>query len=585
MRPLIGAGLWLGLVAGALDGVTIVRENPATFGSALESVRFVAAAMALYGGFGGLVGIGAGAWRARTGHPRPSTLAALAVAFGLFAWAGVRVHVRWFFGEPILSLPSLLANVALLGGASLVAWGLRPLRRRFAEGMARRGALRAAGAVLLVVATVTAAPRMARPRPPRVERAASDARDVLLVTLDTTRADHLSCYGYPRGTSPALDRLARRGTIDVLWSAIPLTNPSHCSLLTGLPPRSHGVRNNGTALPDSVPTIVEALAADGFHCGAFVSGIPLKSALSGLGKGFATYDDAFSVFERVHPMLTSLALVRVADRVLPGDLLERRAEHTVDAAIAWLAETPSPRFLWVHLFDPHTPYRAAPPLVHRFARESADWTAEGRPVTTWPVADYDAELRGTDHAVGRLLRAFADVAPDGVACVTADHGEGLLQHGELTLGALLHEEDLDLPWIVGDAAAAATGAAARGTGARPPRAATDVAGLLLALAHREPPPPPGAGPAVSETFPPEGRGRRTAMVGVLPDGRIGKTLTDWDREETVAFDLTADPGETRPGPASGTEWAGLRPAGPDRGPEASLDPEVERRLRALGYVH
>ncbi len=585
MWAVTATGLAAGVVAGLLDGASIVRENPASVPGAAAAVRFVACSTALYGLAGGAAGFLAGMSRALTGRPRPGTVAGLALALGLFLWCGVRVHVRWFFGEPILSPGSLAANAGLLAGATLIALLLRAPLRAFASWSASRTGLRVTGSALFLACAVAAAPTVARGPAPEPRRAPAGARDVLLVTLDTTRADHLSVFGYPRGTTPWIDRHARLGGVDVLWATVPLTNPSHCSLLTGLSPRAHGVRNNGTALGEDVPTIVESLAAEGFRCGAFVSGIPLKAGLSGLAGGFATYDDAFSPFERVHPLLTSLALVRAADRVLPGDLLERRATHTVDAAVAWLEATPSPRFLWVHLFDPHTPYHADAPLRHRFARESPSWTAAGRPATGWPIADYDAEVRGTDRAVGRLLRAFEEAAPGGAAFVTADHGEGLLQHGDLTHGALLFEEDLRIPWVAGSADGVAPGATGRLVGAAPPRSGADVAGFLVAAAYGRPFPEAGGAPVVAETFPPEGRGRRSAVVGVLPDGTIGKTLTDWDLGTAEAFVLSADPGETAPGAATGTAWAGLRPAAPDDVPEAVLDPEVERRLRALGYVH
>jgi hypothetical protein len=257
----------------------------------------------------------------------------------------------------------------------------------------------------------------------------------------------------------------------------------------------------------------------------------------------------------------------------------------VDRAVAWLARPARARFVWVHLFDAHTPYRASRALVQRFRREGAGWTAAGRPVTEWPVADYDAELRGTDAALGRLLRAFEEASPDGIVCVTADHGEGLWQHGELTHGALLYEEDLRIAWIVGGNGASAPAALARLSGTRPPRPATDVAAELGALARGEPVPPGTEGPVVADTFPPEGRGRRSAVVGLLPDGRIGKTMVDWERGIRLAFDLTVDPGETHAVDAAGSEWALLAPPPPDSTAADSLDPDVVRRLKALGYVH
>lgn len=584
MTALVAAGLWLGLFAGAWDALAILLENPRSFPNAPSALSFAGAALAAYGVAGGAAGALAGLVRRVTGRPSVSIALAAGLALWLFLWAGVRVHVRWFFGEPLLSSRSLLANGALFAVSVVVALLARPLTRRLAMATGRRAVVAASAIVVLGGALATVRPALTRPTT-KPSAPPPGARDVLLVTLDTTRADHLSSFGYPRGTTPAIDRLARTGSCDVLWAAAPLTNPSHCSLLTGLPPRSHGVLNNGTPLPRGVPTIVETLSAEGWTCAAFVSGIPLKAELSGLARGFDVYDDAFSALERVHPMLTSLAAVRVADRVLPGDLLERRAVDTVDRATAWLEGAERPRFLWVHLFDPHTPYRASHALVRRFGREGAEWTAAGRAVTEWPLAAYDAELRGTDAALGRLVRAFEEASPNGAICVVADHGEGLLQHGELTHGSLLQEEDLRIAWIVKGGDVSAPDAPARLRGLRPPRPATDVRAMLDALARGLPPPPAGDVPVVADTFPPEGRGRRSAVVGLLPDGRIGKTIVDWERGVRLAYDLTADPGETRSMDATGSEWAQLAPPPPDSTEAQPLDPDVARRLKALGYVH
>ncbi|MFN8176565.1 MAG: sulfatase [bacterium] len=585
MRALAGSALLFGLLAGAWDAISIVLENPHSFGAVRSIASFAGASLAGYGGLGLAAGAVLGLVLRSTSRRAAPGAVSVALALWLFFWAGVRVHVRWFFGEPLLAAPSLVANALLFGGCAAAAALARPLTRRVAAAGESAPGI-GAGLALIAIGAIAAGFGPTRPFPPPArETPPAGARDVLLVTLDTTRADHLSSYGYPRGTTPSIDRLARTGACDVLWASAPLTNPSHCAILSGVSPRSTGVLNNGTALPPGVPTVAELLSQQGWTCAAFVSGIPLKAGLSGLSRGFRVYDDAFSPLERVHPMLTSLAIVRVADRLLPGDLLERRAADTVDAAIGWLARPARPRFVWVHLFDPHTPYRAARPLVHRFARESAPWTASGRAMTSWPIADYDAEIRGTDLALGRLLRAFEETSPDGAVVIVADHGEGLLQHGELTHGSLLFEEDLRIPWIVRGAGPTSPGAEARLEGLAPPRASTEASAVLRALARGEALPPAGTGRLVADTFPPEGRGRRTAVCGLLPDGRIGKTMIDWERGERVAFDLAADPGETRPADASGSAWAVLEPPAPDAASAEELDPEVARRLKSLGYVH
>ncbi len=572
-REALAAGILLGLVAGLWDGLAVVLENPRSFGPA-SAVAFVGASVALCT----MAGLVAGAVLA-TLPRRPAFLVPLGLGAGFFLWAGVRVHVRWFFGEPLTSPPYAAANLALLAVAGLGAIGLERTAGRAIRRALRSGAWTALAVLAIVIGG--AAAWVGRPDPGRAMPGAEPrhgARDVLLVTLDTTRADHLSVYGYPRGTTPHLDRAARTARLSpVAYAPIPLTNPSHSSVFTGLLPREHGVLNNGTALT-STETFVPDLAADGWTCAAFVSGIPLKAGLSGLADGFAHYDDVFSPLERVHPMLTTLALVRVANRVLPLDFVERRAADTVAAATAWLAGSEGPRFVWVHLFDPHTPYDAPVPWRRRFAVESPAWKAGGRPVTGWPHADYDAELRETDRRFGELLRAWDDVTGGrGIVVVTADHGEGLEQHGELAHGTQLFEEDVRVPLFFRDPEVR--------PGVNPEaRSTTVLHGWIPALARdggSAGGTDAGSPPFLVETFAPEGRQDQSAVVE--PQRR--KVIVNWETGEERSFDLADDPGEARPLDPS-PEWTdlrdGLSPAGAEIG---DLDPETVRRLRALGYLH
>jgi len=375
-----------------------------------------------------------------------------------------------------------------------------------------------------------------------------DRPHVILIVLDATRADHLSCYGYPRGTTPALDRLARRGrTLTGVWAPIPLTNPSHASMFTDLIPRLHGVLNNGMALSDTVTTHVQGLRAGGYTCGAFVSGIPLKAGLSGLAKGFSVYDDVFSPLERLHPMLTTLGVVRVADRILPLNLIERHAEATCAAAERWLRHADGPRFAWVHLYDPHSPYDAPEPLARYFRMQGGGWTAHGAPSREWPIADYDAEILRVDRALAGLLRTFEEVSGGrGRIIVTADHGEGLNEHGELTHGAQLFEEDVTVPFLL---------VRAGETERRPPVAAgrslvSEVRDALVEL--------PGDGirwPLV-ETFAPEGKVDRSAVIGrgigltvaPGPDGSIAERRMPFVSGKLFLDRETGDTGRWFAGP-------------------------------------
>lgn len=575
----MAGGLAAVLGAGG-DGLAILLENPNSFSGLPSVLRFLAGTVLVAAPVGLAAALLVTPARRRL---RPATVFGLGTFLLLFFAFGVRAHVKWFFGEPLTSPSSLLVNGALAAGAALVALVAGKVFGR-RDGSLRSGAAVVLGAAVGGALTVGLFLRDESPRNFAGDAPPAGARDVLLVTLDTTRADHLSCYGYPRGTSPALDRLARQGRLWTnVYAPIPLTNPSHASLFTGLAPYEHGVVNNGMALAPEFETFVPALADDGWNCGAFVSAIPLKRDLSGLAPGFAVYDDFFSPLERLHPMLTSLALVRVANRVLPGDLIERRAAATTAVAIAWLRATPAPRFAWVHLFDAHTPYDAPPAMRSRFGAESPAWTAAaGRAVTAWPVADYDAEVREADRHLRTLLRAFDEVsAGRGVVVLTADHGEGLEQHGELTHGTQLYEEDLRVPWLVAGAEHGGGPAIEVGRTRLP-----ELSGWIPALARGAIPSPTlTERPLRFDTFPPEGRGRQTALLGATDGVAAAKLLVDWRAGAELAFDLEVDPGETHP-LDPGAEWDSLRAAMPKElgGERGGIDPEVARRLKSLGYA-
>jgi arylsulfatase A-like enzyme/Tfp pilus assembly protein PilF len=252
-----------------------------------------------------------------------------------------------------------------------------------------------------------------------VAPAAASEPSLLLVTLDTTRADHLAPYGAAFAETPTLTELARRGVVfERAYATTPVTLPSHASILTGLDPPRHGVRDNGIHhLPDDVPTLASLLRGAGYRTAAFVSAAVLERRY-GLDSGFEVYDDDLSSGP-------AKALLMVA---------ERRAAATVDAALAWIDDLPDDErfFLWVHLFDPHAAYEPPPPFDRRFAE---------RP--------YDGEIAYADAELGRLLAQprIADRAAT-VVTVLGDHGEGLGEHGEETHGMLAYDSTLRVPFLL-----------------------------------------------------------------------------------------------------------------------------------------
>ncbi len=244
---------------------------------------------------------------------------------------------------------------------------------------------------------------------------------LILITLDTLRADRVGAYGSELGVTPELDRLAARGVRFSSASApAPLTLPSHATMFTGRYPPRHGLRQNGQgSLPADIDTLAQRLATGGYDTAAFVGAFVLDSHF-GLDRGFGVYDDD----------------IPLGAGGSGGLEAERPARQVVDRALAWLAARPAsgkPIFLWVHLYDAHAPYAAPEPFRSRH-----------------PEAPYDAEVEAVDAEVGRLLEGVGRMLPAErtLIAVAADHGEGLGDHGEAKHGLLLYEAALHVPWIL-----------------------------------------------------------------------------------------------------------------------------------------
>lgn len=241
--------------------------------------------------------------------------------------------------------------------------------------------------------------------------------NVIVITFDTVRADHFGCYGMGEAHTPNVDQLAKEGVLfEQCISPVPITLPSHTSILTARYPCHHGVRNNGNYfVPDEELTMAEVFQQAGYETAAFVSAYVLHS-LFGLDQGFQTYDDT----------------VRDSEAVVSVE--ERNAKETADAAIRWLSEKHRrPFFLWVHFFDPHH--------AHRPPQEWAD---------QFPEDLYLGEIAFADHEMGRVLQAAAENDGDRetVVVFAGDHGEAFGQHGERTHAYFTYDATLHVPLIV-----------------------------------------------------------------------------------------------------------------------------------------
>jgi choline-sulfatase len=403
-------------------------------------------------------------------------------------------------------------------------------------------------------------------------------RNLVLITLDTVRADHLGCYGDVAAETPALDRLAREGVrFAQASSAVPLTLPSHSSILSGLVPPHHGLRNNGAGVfPEGTATLATVLQAQGWRTGAFVGAFVLDHRF-GLARGFDVYDDDI---ERDPSVGESLEAER------PGSVV-------MDRALAWLngahetgGETKGPArpfFLWVHLYDAHAPYTPPSPWRERHP---------GRP--------YDGEIAAVDAQVGRLMAELErrGLAAGTVVAVAADHGEGLGEHGELTHGLLLYEPTLRVPLLV-----RAPGVAA-GQVVETPVSLVDVAPTLAGLLGTRLPAPAagrldgndlsaalraGREPAPADLY---AETQYPAVFGWSPLAALRRrNLKYIAAPRPELYDLARDPGETKNVAADAATRTGFAArlatieAGAVQAPRGNaVDADARARLASLGYV-
>ena len=257
------------------------------------------------------------------------------------------------------------------------------------------------------------------PSPPGgTETAADSARPpIILISVDTLRSDRLPAYGYDGVETPAIDRLAAEGVLfESAYTHVNVTLPSHASVFTGLLPPEHGVRDNaGYRLDEAIPTLAAELGRAGYATGGFVSSYVLRAG-TGIARGFDVYDDEVG-FE------TGRQLGR----------LQRPGAETLAAASDWLGGVAdSPFFLFLHLYEPHAPYAPPPPFADRYDNP------------------YDGEVAAADAVVGELIQRLEGlgVYDEAVVILLSDHGEGLMDHGEMDHLILIYREVIQVPLIV-----------------------------------------------------------------------------------------------------------------------------------------
>ena len=408
-----------------------------------------------------------------------------------------------------------------------------------------------------------------------VPAAAAPARrrapNVVLITIDTLRADHVGCYGYQAIKTPAIDGLCRDSIVfDSGISQVPLTWPSHVAILTGTYPFWNGVQDfTGQPLRPGVETLAEAMKRHGYATGAVVSSFVLDRSF-GMARGFDSYYDAFK-----------------ASAFLEKDigLVDRRAGESVDEALKWLKQTRRPFFFWLHLYDPHSPYN--PPEPFR---------------TAYRERPYDGEIAYADSQLARLLSWLkqAGLYDSTLIILTSDHGESLGDHGEREHGFFIYNSTVHVPLMLKPLASSklkpGRESAAVETIAIPPT----IFGLLgihdvMEKQFQAPSLVPAAGaeaaPAYSQTL------YTLSSFGWSPLRSLENSQYHYiEAPEAELYDLGSDPGEQhnlateRPAVAAvlkqKLEERLQRFAPPKSSPQAdsSLNPDAAEKLRALGYM-
>jgi len=431
---------------------------------------------------------------------------------------------------------------------------------------------------------------------------------ILLISMDTTRSDYLSVYGFPHPTTPHLEELAAQGVVfSHAYSPTPMTAPAHASLFTSLYPATHRVTHNAERLPDERRTLAEVLARRGYATAAVVSSFVLDAKF-GLAQGFAFYDDEL---DRAH---SSIDREEWRGHWIEGGF-DRTADETTRRAVDWLEHGRDPKapfFLFVHYFDPHDPYVPPADFAARFDLEEV-----APPILRRMQSDYSAEIAFTDDRIGALLTVLdrLGLAAKTLVIVTGDHGEGLMQHDYQYHGAQIYEEAVRVPLIFRWPGHIPAG----GTFESPvelldvmptvleligvPAADQDSAqagfqGRSLARAVISGTEPPGRAPVFLHRTHYEPH----EECGVWVEGETyGIRLGDWKYIEGEAegtrqlFDLVADPAEqvnvAADHPDRATDLAArlaawrrraTRPDVPDTA--AGLSESDRRKLRALGYI-
>jgi arylsulfatase A-like enzyme len=399
--------------------------------------------------------------------------------------------------------------------------------------------------------------------------------NIILISIDSLRPDHVGCYGYGRNTSPTMDLLAREGALfETAVSSTSWTLPAHAALLTSLPDRVHGCMDDLKWLDGTRTTLAEALKAAGYRTAGFFSG-PYLHPSFGFSQGFESYHDCTSYSKRSVELIKSGGLINDKIGQLSMDLMNLSHEDITNPIVladvkSWLEKRPEgPFFLFIHLWDVHYDYVAPPPYdtlfdptykgpvngrnVLRLYKKPAEWTDAD---VEHLKALYDGEIRFADDTIGQILSEVDrhGLKEKSILAVTSDHGEAFYEHGLQGHRWTLHEEELRIPLILRYPRSIPAGRRLKD-----PVGIIDIAPTLLDLAGLPPlpnamgrsltpllsgsPAPLPAEPVISELSVPANRIHNFSIR--FPDRKI---IFDLSSRQCFVFDLAKDPGESSPLP-------------------------------------
>ncbi len=635
---LVGGGA--GTILGLLQGIAILSEfpdwterSPLLFSSFLIHLCLGCLLATAWGA----VYLGAG----RAFGRKPTRLGSQAalLSFLVFVAGAIYINAVRLPGTDLLAPVSLGLTAALaLGCLGLIpVWRmvLRPMYARFETGPSS-GAWLALGAVTIVVALLSFIPPLVsrggdRAGSPATSPVREDLPHVIVFVMDTTRSDHLSCYGYGRPTTPFLETLAGQGTMFMhTVSPSPWTLPSHASLLTGRFPQTHGATWQHWRLDDANETLAEVLAARGFATGAFVSN-PFLSRIFNLDQGFDVYDDELDSWIR------RTYLWKLADKARLSPLIsrtysERRGSDTADAVLRWVDGLgQEPFFLFVNFNDPHAPYDPPGEFRGRFLTDPAysgrladpashdDFLLtdeEGLSETDLRhVVDlYDGEILYLDGVMADLFSALEERSGDRslLIAVVGDHGESFGEHGLLGHRGCLYNQTLSVPLLL-----MGPGTVPAGVRISSRVQSLDLAPTILdILGFPVPATMEGRSmvslwntPAGSDSTDTDGFGTRPCFAELHPEPDLVKRYPRFGRRQAAVltgrwklirgpdepgelFDLGADPGEEanlareRTVKTASLEetLSAWRKVGGQTAAPVSLDAATADRLRSLGYI-